>query len=451
MSDETHESAAPETQGTPDGTSDVGAAIAGISRDARRAARELALLDREQKDRLLAAVAAGLRESVHGLLAANQEDLTRGRESGLSRALLDRLALDEARIEKLAASVETVIGLDDPIGRVVQGRTLPNGLRLAQQTVPLGVLGVIYEARPNVTVDIAALALKSGNAAVLRGGSAAARTNETLLAIIRTALRDTGAPAEAVQSIDAHGRDGATELMTSRGAVDVLIPRGGRALIQHVVQNARVPVIETGEGNVHVFVDAGADPRTARDIVLNSKTHRPSVCNSAETLLLHAEAEEAGREALRALLRAGVDLHVDERAQRWLPTGDPADSADGQPMGAVHPLTPEDYGTEFLDLQMAVGVVDDVDRAIEHIAAHSTGHTEAIVTDSVARADRFVARVDAASVIVNASTRFTDGGEFGLGAEVGISTQKMHARGPMGMAELTTTKWIVRGDGQVRA
>ncbi len=422
-----------------------------VSDQARSASRALNRLDRERKDRTLAAVASGLRESVSALMTANREDLDRGRESGLSRALLDRLALDEQRIEKLAEAVEEIIALDDPIGRVIQGRTLPNGLRLTQTSVPLGVLGVIYEARPNVTVDIAALALKSGNAAILRGGSAAQSTNEMLLAIIREALHSTAAPVDAVQSIDSYGREGATELMTQRGSVDVLIPRGGRDLIQHVVQNARVPVIETGEGNVHLFIDATADPEKAREIALNAKTHRPSVCNTAETLLIHSQAEEAGREVLRCLHRAGVNLHLDPRAKEWLPAEEPEDPAKDQQFGTISEVTEEDFATEYMDLEIAVGIVESLDEAMEHISRWSTGHTEAIVTDSVSNADRFVTEIDAAAVIVNASTRFTDGGQFGLGAEVGISTQKTHARGPMGMGELTTTKWVVRGEGQTRA
>ncbi|TLP79445.1 glutamate-5-semialdehyde dehydrogenase [Nesterenkonia sphaerica] len=418
-----------------------GSEIAEISRRAREASRPLGRMDRRHKDRALAALAEGLRDSRAALIKANEEDLTRGRESGLSAALQDRLRLTKDRIESLACAVEEIIGLDDPVGRVIQGRTLPNGLRLSQVAVPLGVIGVIYEARPNVTVDIAALALKSGNAVILRGGSAALTTNKMLLSIIREALRSVGVPVDAVQTIDPFGREGATELMNTRGSVDVLIPRGGRELIQHVVNNSKVPVIETGEGNVHVYVDATADPQMARDIVVNAKTHRPSVCNAAETLLLHAQAERAGREALAALARGGVALHVDSRAAQWMPEGATAQ---------VGSVTEEHHRTEFLDLQMSVAVVDSMDEAISHIRNYSTGHTEAIVTDSVSSAERFIAEVDAAAVIVNASTRFTDGGEFGLGAEVGISTQKTHARGPMGMAELTTTKWIVRGEGQVR-
>jgi len=430
---------------------DVEAGIRSVSARARSASRGMTGLDREHKDRTLAAVASGLRESVASLSQANQEDMDRGREAGLSRSLLDRLALTPERIESLAASVEEIMGLSDPVGRVLQGRTLPNGLRLTQVSVPLGVMGVIYEARPNVTVDIAALGLKSGNAVILRGGSAAQKTNEMLLDIIREALRTTAVPVDAVQSIDSYGREGATALMTQRGSVDVLIPRGGHELIQHVVQNSRVPVIETGEGNVHVYIDANADPETARNIAVNSKTSRPSVCNAAETLLIHANAEAAGREVLRELLRSGVNLHVDARAREWLPSEEHANlTQDRVVFGTVSEVSQDDFATEYHDLDMAVGVVDSLDEAIAHIGEFSTGHTEAIVTDSVANADRFVAEVDAAAVIVNASTRFTDGGQFGLGAEVGISTQKMHARGPMGMAELTTTKWIVRGEGQIR-
>ncbi|WP_120004887.1 glutamate-5-semialdehyde dehydrogenase [Nesterenkonia muleiensis] len=413
--------------------------IVQISGRAREASRLLARLDRQHKDRALQEVAAGLRESAVSLVGANEQDLDRGRENGLPTPLQDRLRLTEERIEALALAVEEIVALDDPVGRVVQGRTLPNGIRLSQVAVPLGVVGAIYEARPNVTVDIAALALKSGNAAVLRGGSAAMSTNEMLLSVIRRALRSASVPEDAVQTIDPYGRQGATELMTTRGSVDVLIPRGGHDLIQHVVTNSKVPVIETGEGNVHVYVDATADPQLAADIVHNAKTHRTSVCNAAETLLLHAQAERAGRQALAALAGSGVVLHADQRAQQWLPAGT-----------AAAEVTEDDYGREFLDMEIAVGVVDSIDEAISHIRRYSTGHTEAIVTDSVAAAEQFIAEVDAAAVMVNASTRFTDGGQFGLGAEVGISTQKMHARGPMGLGELTTTKWIARGEGQIR-
>ncbi|NLS08621.1 glutamate-5-semialdehyde dehydrogenase [Nesterenkonia sp. MY13] len=414
--------------------------IAETSSRARSAAGPLGRATRRHKDHALQLIAGALRESTSALITANEQDLVRGRENGLSKSLQDRLRLDSSRVESLAAAVEEIIGLEDPIGRVVQGRTLPNGLRLSQTTVPLGVIGAIYEARPNVTVDIAALALKSGNAAILRGGSAAQSTNELLISVIREALREAGLPVDSVQTIDPYGREGATELMTTRGSVDVLIPRGGGELIQHVVTNAKVPVIETGEGNVHIYVDASADPQLARNIVHNAKVSRPSVCNAAETVLFHAEAAEAGREVLAALAKDDVLLHLDPRARQWLP----AEHNGADEVTEVH------YGTEFNELEVAVGVVDSIEEAISHIGRHTTGHTEAIVTDSVANAEKFIAEIDAAAVIVNASTRFTDGGQFGLGAEVGISTQKMHARGPMGMAELTTTKWIVRGEGQIR-
>lgn len=421
----------------------AGGSVAQISRRAREAARPLAGLDRSHKDQALAAVAAGLRESGTDLIAANEQDLARAQQNGLPASMQDRLQLSQQRIEELAAAVEEIMGLEDPVGRVLQGRTLPNGLRLSQVAVPLGVLGAIYEARPNVTVDIAALAIKSGNAAILRGGSAAQATNEMLLSIIARALATTSVPVDAVQSIDAFGREGATELMTTRGSVDVLIPRGGRDLIQHVVRNSVVPVIETGEGNVHIFIDATANPQQAAEIVLNAKIQRPSVCNAAETLLIHAGAQDAGPQVLTTLHQAGVVLHLDPRAKAWF--------GEAEHQGAdVTEVTGEHYATEFNDLELAVGVVDSLDEAIEHIRTHSTAHTEAIVTDSVANAETFIAEVDAAAVIVNASTRFVDGGEFGLGAEVGISTQKMHARGPMGMAALATTKWIIRGEGQIR-
>ena len=332
------------------------------------------------------------------------------------------------------------------MGVVVRGRSLPNSVRMQQVRVPLGVVGAVYEARPNVTVDIAGIALKSGNAVILRGGSAAERTNAVLVQVLREAVGAQGFDPNLIQGIDDLGRPGVAALMEAHGSVDVLIPRGGRELIQRVVRESRVPVIETGEGNVHLYIDASAPVEMAADIALNAKTHRTSVCNAAETLLLHQDAEAAGREVLRALTRAGVLLHVDAGARAWLP-----DAADGGPAARTAvDATEEDWGREYLDMEMAVKTVGSLDEAMEHIRRWSTGHTEAIVTNDLANADRFVTEIDAAAVIVNASTRFTDGGELGLGAEVGISTQKMHARGPMGLEELTTTKWILRGDGQIR-
>ncbi|NUL48862.1 glutamate-5-semialdehyde dehydrogenase [Cellulosimicrobium funkei] len=438
MSTTAENTAAASASGAP---AEVRDAILKVSERARKARGELATARRSRKDETLQGMADALVENAPAILTANRRDVEEGRAKGTSEAMLDRLSLDEQRIGALAAALEELVALPDPVGNVVRGRDLPNGLHMTQLRVPLGVVGAIYEARPNVTVDIAGLALKSGNAVILRGGSAARHTNTVLIQILREQALAHGFDADIIQGIDEHGRDGATALMSTRGSVDVLVPRGGRELIQSVVTNAQVPVIETGEGNVHLFIDASAPVRMAVDIALNAKTQRVSVCNSAETLLIHAEAEEAGREVLRALSRAGVTLHVDERARGWLPAA-AADSA--------QTATDEDWGTEYLALEMAVRTVGSLDEAMDHIRRWSTGHTEAIVTNDLANADRFVAEIDSAAVIVNASTRFTDGGQLGLGAEVGISTQKMHARGPMGLEELTTTKWVLRGQGQIR-
>ncbi|OFR90511.1 MULTISPECIES: glutamate-5-semialdehyde dehydrogenase [Micrococcus] len=421
-------------------------AILEISRRARAATPELATAGRARKDETLQAIADALRASSTVILEANGKDVERGRENGTSEALLDRLRLDKDRLEGLATAVEALAALPDPVGVVVRGRMLPNGVRMQQTRVPMGVVGAVYEARPNVTVDIAGIALKSGNAVVLRGGSAAKDTNTTLIAVLRQAIENQGFDPNLVQGIDDLGREGVTALMTTHGAVDVLVPRGGRDLIQRVVRESRVPVIETGEGNVHLFIDESAPVQMAVDIAVNAKTHRTSVCNAAETLILHRGAEEASREVLRALTRLGVRLHADAEAMTLMPQG--SDRGDN----AVDPVeaTDEDWATEYLDMEMAVKTVGSLAEAVEHITQYSTGHTEAIVTNDLANADRFVQDIDSAAVIVNASTRFTDGGELGLGAEVGISTQKMHARGPMGLEELTTTKWILRGDGQIR-
>lgn len=404
---------------------------------AREAAVELAALASGPKNAALEAVAAAIEANVERIVAANERDLAQGREHGLTAALLDRLRLDEPRIQGLAAAVRDIVALPDPVGQVLRGSVLPNGVQISQVRVPFGVVGAIYEARPNVTVDIAALALKSGNAAVLRGGSAAIESNRVLVDIIQGALERAGLPREAVQTIDEFGRDGATELMRARGYVDVLIPRGSAQLIESVVTESTVPVIETGAGIVHVFLDETAATDMAVEIVHNSKTQRPSVCNAAETLLVHAAAAERLLPPVLARLReAGVTLHADDRARALFPDAVPA--------------TDEDFATEHLSLDLNVAVVDSLDEAIDHIRRYSTHHTESIVTGDLANAERFLNRVDSAAVMVNASTRFTDGGEFGFGAEVGISTQKLHARGPMGLPELTSTKWIVRGTGQVR-
>lgn len=416
------------------------AGVSAMARDARVSAKILGRANRAWKDRALLAMADRIERKKEVVLTANAKDLERGRVNGTSDALLDRLKLDAQRITGLADSLRELAALPDPVGGFVRGQTLPNGLRMRQVRVPMGVVGAIYEARPNVTVDIAGIALKSGNAVLLRGGSAAEESNRALVGIIRDSLADVKLPVDAVQSIDEYGRDGANALMAARGEVDVLIPRGGNGLIQSVVRNAKVPVIETGEGNVHLFVDRAADRDMAVQVVVNSKTHRTSTCNTTETLLLHSEFEH-GDAVLAALDRAGVTLHVDERAEALLPAGS------NRHLRA----TDEDWATEYLSMDLAVKVVDSVDEALEHIDRWTTRHTEGIVTNDLASAEKFVAEIDAAAVMVNASTRFTDGGQLGLGAEIGISNQKMHARGPMGLEELTTTKWIVQGDGHVRA
>jgi glutamate-5-semialdehyde dehydrogenase len=417
---------------------DVEAAVHAIADRSRHAARRMAMANRAWKDRALRAVGSALQDSTQAILSANAKDVEAGKANGTSAAMLDRLTLTEARIDGLVAALENLANLPDPVGNVVRGQTLPNGLRLRQVNVPMGVVAAIYEARPNVTVDIAGLALKSGNAVILRGGSAAQATNEVLVRVLREALESVGLPADAVQTVDQYGRAGANVLMKARGRVDVLIPRGGRELIQTVVTNSAVPVIETGEGNVHIFIDESASEDMAVEILLNAKTQRPSVCNTVETLLVHSASPVLPAVA-SALRQAGVRLHADERIRAALPAS----------IESV-PATDEDWGTEYMDLDLAVAMVDSLDEAVKHIRTWSTGHTEAILTNDLSNAERFIAEVDSAAVIVNASTRFTDGGELGLGAEVGISTQKLHARGPMGLTELTTTKWIVQGEGQVR-
>ena len=406
-------------------------------RAARTASIALAQTFTSQKDAGLEAIARVVESGADVILPANELDLANGRENGLSTGLQDRLRLDASRLAGLAAAVREVIALPDPVGEVVRGSTLPNGLGLTQVRVPFGVVGAIYEARPNVTIDIAALALKSGNAVVLRGGSAAENTNGVLVGLLQDALESVGLPRDAVQTIDEFGRDGATALMQARGLVDVLIPRGSASLIDAVVRESKVPVIETGAGVVHLYLDASADAAMAAQIAVNSKVQRPSVCNALETLLVDARAADRLLPPVLAALREhGVTLHADERARAIFPDAVSA--------------TEDDWATEHMSLDLSVGVVDGLDAALDHIRRYSTHHTESIVTNDVAIAERFLAEVDSAVVMVNASTRFTDGGEFGFGAEVGISTQKLHARGPMGLPELTSTKWIVRGSGQVR-
>jgi glutamate-5-semialdehyde dehydrogenase len=411
--------------------------VVDIARRSKVAAAQLALLPRSVKDAALTAMADALDSQKDDILAANSRDLEKGRDDGLSTAVLDRLTLTPKRIGEMAAGLRDVVRLPDPVGEVVRGYTLPNGLELRQVRVPLGVVGMIYEARPNVTVDAAGLCIKSGNAALLRGSGSALRSNECLVRVLDAAGTSAGLPRDAVQLIPGVDHDSVKAMMRLRGLIDVLIPRGGAGLIQTVVEEATVPVIETGVGNCHVYVDAAADLDLAERIVLNSKTSRPAVCNAAETLLVHIDVAEQFLPRILPVLRdAGVTVHGDNAVASF--------SRD-----VVH-VTDEDWAAEYLDLHLAVGVVPSLDDAVEHIRRWSTGHTEAIVTSDQGAARRFVAAVDSAAVMVNCSTRFTDGGQFGFGAEIGISTQKLHARGPMGLQEMTSTKFVVTGDGQIR-
>lgn len=404
---------------------------------AKEASRSIGLLTDAEKSDALHAIAEAIEVSAPEIVSSNAEDLERGRATGLSESLQDRLRLDEPRVAALAAAVRDIAALPDPVGRVLDERTLANGVSLTKVSVPFGVVGSIYEARPNVTVDIAALALRSGNAVVLRGGSAAERTNAALIRAMRGALAERGFDPEAIQTVDDFGREGARELMQARGIVDVLVPRGSAQLIETVVTESSVPVIETGAGVVHIVFDESAPLEWARDIVVNAKTQRPSVCNSVETVLVVRDAaSRLVSPVVDALRENGVTVHGDTAVQSL---------ADG-----VVPATDDDWSTEYLSLDIAMRVVDDLDEALDHIRRYSTHHTESIITQDAANAERFLAEVDSAVVMANASTRFTDGGEFGFGAEVGISTQKLHARGPMGLAELTSTKWLARGVGQVR-
>jgi glutamate-5-semialdehyde dehydrogenase len=422
------------------GHDDLREQVRAAARRAKVAATELALATRETKDAALHAMAAALRERAAEIVAANERDLVAGRTAGLSDGLLDRLALTPSRIDAIADSLRTVAGLADPVGEVLRGGLLANGLELRQVRVPLGVVGMVYEGRPNVTVDATGLALKAGNAVLLRGSSSAERSNTALVAVLRDALAQRSLPPDAVQLLPCHDRESVRHLITARGLVDLVIPRGGAGLIAAVVEHATVPTVETGVGNCHVYVDAHADLDMAERIVLNSKARRPSVCNAAETLLVHKDiAAEFLPRVVRSLREHGVTVHAD------------AAVTDVVGIANVVPATDADWDTEYLSLDIAAAVVGSLDDAIGHIAGHSSGHTEAIVTGDVSAARRFTARVDAAAVMVNASTAFTDGAEFGMGAEIGISTQKLHARGPMGLPELTSTKWIVWGEGHVRS
>lgn len=404
---------------------------------AKDAARATARLTSDGKVRALEAIAAALESNARLIIEANARDIANGRANAIGDALIDRLRLDETRVAALASAVREIAVLPDPVGQVIGGHRMPNGVALEQVRVPFGVVGAIYEARPNVTVDIAALALRSGNASVLRGGSAAKESNTVLVQVMRDALESAGVTAEAIQTVDDFGRDGAKALMHGRGFIDVLVPRGSASLIETVVTESTVPVIETGAGNVHIVLDETAPEDWARDIVVNAKVQRPSVCNAVETVLVMREAAPRLVPLVAGALQAeGVTVHGDETVTRL--------AAD------IVPATEEDWATEYLSLDIAMKVVDTLDDALAHIRTYSTGHTESIVTTDARHIERFLAEVDSAVVMANTSTRFTDGGEFGFGAEVGISTQKLHARGPMGLSELTSTKWLARGAGQTR-
>jgi glutamate-5-semialdehyde dehydrogenase len=410
---------------------------------AKGAAATLAPMPRTPKDDALLAIADALQVRTREIVEANAEDVARARAAGTEEAVIDRLTLTRERVAAIADDVRKVAGLPDPVGEVIRGYTLPNGLDVRQVRVPLGVVGIIYEARPNVTVDAAALCLKSGNAVLLRGSSSAIESNRKLVEVIRDAVGGAGLPADVVQLVPGESHESVQELMRARGMVDVLIPRGGAGLIRTVVEQSTVPVIETGTGNCHVYVDAEADLAMAVEILINSKTQRVSVCNTAETLLVHKDIADAFVPlALTALAEAGVTVHADSRVREIA-------EREGS-KALVVPATAEDWETEYLSYDIAAGVVDSLDAAVAHIRLWTSGHTEAIVTTSQAAARRFTQLVDSTTVAVNASTRFTDGGQFGFGAEIGISTQKLHARGPMGLPELTSTKYIVTGDGHIR-
>jgi len=412
-------------------------ALTELAGPARRAAGTLAAASTEDRRRMLEAMAEGIRARAEEILAANAEDMARARADEAPEAVVDRLLLDDERVAAMADGIRQVAALPDPLGEVVEAWDVPSGLRIEKVRVPMGVIGMIYEGRPNVTADAAALAIKAGSAALLRGSRVAERSNAVLVEVLQSAGEGGGLPPGAIQGVPPT-RESAGEMMRARGVLDLLIPRGGAGLIDTVVRDSQVPVIETGVGNCHVYVDRAADLEKALEILVNAKVQRPGVCNAAESFLVHRDvADEFLPKALSALGEHGVTVYGDEALRRLDP--------------AVAPATDEEYGAEFLDLRIAGRVVGSLDEAMEHIARYGTRHTEAIVTEDRDAASRFAREVDAAAVMVNASTRFTDGAEFGFGAEIGISTQKLHARGPMGIPEITTYKYVVTGDGQVRS
>ncbi len=410
--------------------------LASLGSRAKVAARELAKASSRQKDAALATSARLLRSETDQVLSANSADIARAHGAGASATVVDRLRLDAARVASMADALDALVALDDPVGEVVDGGVRPNGLRVRRVRVPLGVVGIVYENRPNVTSDAAGLCVKSGNAVLLRGSAGALETNRALAQVLRAALETAGMPVDAVQLVEDTRHETVEEFVTLRGVIDCLIPRGGPSLVELVRAKASVPYVVDGDGNCHVYVDRAADLDVAERIVVNAKMQRPSVCNAAESLLVHAEIAPTALPRLASAL-AGVELVGDEAARALVP--------------GIGAATEDDYATEFLGLRLAIAVVEDLDAAIDHIARYSTGHSEAIVTNDYTAAARFVREVDAAAVLVNASTRFVDGGELGLGAEIGISTQKLHARGPMGLRELTSVKYVIEGDGQVRS
>ncbi len=408
-----------------------------LGKRAKKAERVLMTASAEQKNKVLGFIAEALIENTQYIIEENKKDIAAAREKGMSESMIDRLMLDEKRIKGISDAAKELIALSDPVGKVISGTTRPNGLLIEKVTVPLGVIAVIFEARPNVTVDAAALCLKSGNTVILRGGKEAINSNIAMAEIMRQAIAKAGLPEDCIQLVEDTSRESATALMRLNGYVDVLIPRGGAGLIRACVQNATVPVIETGTGNCHIYVDKDADINKAVEIIYNAKTSRPSVCNACESLVIHKDIAERVLPLIKERLdEKGVVIHADERARRILP-----DSLEA---------TEEDYGKEYLGYEISIKVVDSLEEATEHIMTYTSGHSECIVSESYSAAREFTSKVDAAAVYVNASTRFTDGGEFGFGAEIGISTQKLHARGPLGLPELTSFKYIVYGNGQTR-
>lgn len=411
-------------------------ALEQMGQNAKSAARVLGV-NQEKKDAALQAIAAALRAQTEEILEANAIDLQNGEASGMTKALMDRLRLTAERVEGMAQGVDEIVALKDPIGTVLEGHRLPNGLCIEKIRVPMGVIGIIYEARPNVTADAAALCLKAGNTMILRGGKEAFHSNQCITNVMRNAVESVGLPADCIQLVQDTSRESAKEMMGLTAYLDVLIPRGGAGLIRSVVENSRVPVIQTGAGNCHTYVDEFADVEMAADIIYNAKTQRPSVCNAMETLLVHEAIAAKALPVIKAKLdEKNVEIRGCEKTCAILTDAVPA--------------TEKDWGTEYLDYILAVRVVDSIEAAMDHIAQYTTGHSECIITESYRRANQFTEQVDCAAVYVNASTRFTDGGMFGMGAEIGISTQKLHARGPMGLEQLTSTKFIVRGNGQIR-